>query len=274
MENCLVTQLKGVVSDDNLEKLGVLTLDVVEHETPSADSRYLMPYVDSVGVTIKIVGDGYFMTTYGGPSIGKSYTFTYDDYYQGLYRRGLYISNNNCKLEIPKYNFDHMVINSIFDYTPISKFDYTKMKIYIGSRLTGKLTDIPLRATLIQIGISTRVSGAVSDVRDYVEMESLSLHENQIHPGLFSSLGKLTKLVILSAPVSGSIEDFVTAQREGYVDSEGTTIKRETCDGISCSWLGRTGQVTFNGATITNKASSTLSWTEDTITYDGETIDA
>lgn len=91
--DCLVTKLKGIVSNNRLPKLGELSIDLAAHSGKSrVELRFNAP------VTLTIIGGGKFYTSSSGSEIGNQIeeTATYaKDYYIGNTTEGdkLVISN-------------------------------------------------------------------------------------------------------------------------------------------------------------------------------------
>ncbi len=268
MENCLVTKLKSVVDNSNLEKLGIFSIGIKSMDTPAADGRFIdIGFTEKV--TINCIG-GSLYKTYGGSSIGTSYTSQDSDWNAslGIYRFVGYISNNECTLEVPKYTLKRFGGSSYcIKNINIAKFNYTEVNSFSGNFLEGNVTSLPQDTTYVNFNGNTKIIGSLSDFASLVNITNLNTGNSSISPSSLSSIGTLTSLTDMQIIAFGSIEDFVSVQRANG---------RTTCDGITCRYLGAlsTNRSTFNGTAIANKASTTLSWTADTITYDGTTINA
>lgn len=264
--NCLVTTLKSTVNNSSLEKFGMFSVSFKQETSPTQDSRFIR-IVSTEKNTISCEG-GLLYNTYGGTPIGDSYTFRDADWSEeyGGYQFVGYISNNECKLYIPKYTFKYYSFNALaVKDIDILKFKYTLVTSFTGAFLTGNISDLPDNAIYLYINGNTKAVGKLSDLSSKTLITSINLGNTSITPSPLYSIGTLTALTTIAGIIAtGSIEDFVAAQR---------TNGRTTCEGINCQWIGE-GSITFNGAAIANKASATLSWDASTITYDGTTITA
>lgn len=260
--DCLITKLKSSVTDSGLEKLGILTIGRKVQQTPTQDTQYTRLMFTEKG-TINCVG-GLLYKTYGGEPLGSSYTLKDTDYNptSSMYLFGGYVSNDECSLELPKYTLSG-ISGLSYQPTPIKDFNFTAVTEFGSAWYKGAVSDIPLRATLVNFNNNQNVSGSLSDFENHINLTSLNVGNTAIASSPLSSLGKLVHLTTLNAYASGSIESFVASQRANG---------RTTCTGITCSYLST--NVTFNGSAIQNKSNVTLSWTATTITYDGVTIEA
>lgn len=265
--NCLITKLKASVNNDSLDKLGMFSVFFKQEESPTQNSRYLL-VVSTEKNTMESMG-GLFYKTYGGTSLGKSYTFVDSDWSEqyGGYVFSGYVSNTACRVDISKYTLKRVQVTAdgVYDID-LSKFKYTQVQYFSGSYLSGSVADLPDNTTYVNFNGNLKIKGTLADFSRLTSITYLDVANSSIEPSLISSLGPLKALTTMQIIANGSIESFVEAQRDG---KDGRT----TCDGITCAYLGA-GNITFRGEQIVNKASATLTWTASTITYDGVTIPA
>lgn len=114
------------------------------------------------------------------------------------------------------------------------------------------------------------LKGDISNISNLTQMTALHVSNNTELYGDIKSLGTMTSLVMFSLTnthISGTIESFV---KESVKNGRST-------GNISFSW--NLGDVTFNGNTVDGTASSSLSWspnsvdnTKTDVTLDGTTI--
>lgn len=114
-----------------------------------------------------------------------------------------------------------------------------------------------------------RTGEAADFVKFAATMTELNISFNTLITGNIADFGpcvNLTTLNISNTGVTGSLEGFVAAQR---------AAGRTTCNSLSLPYIGEGQTITFNGAKITTiQYTNTLSWTANTITFNGTTITA
>lgn len=105
MENCLKTQLRSSVQNDNLMKLGVIELEVTYNESYGENVNKIQ--FAGNGTKIKIVGEGVLATTYANveSSTLKEYTIASDN------ALNLFFSNGNYTIEVSKYDVTRIAID-------------------------------------------------------------------------------------------------------------------------------------------------------------------
>lgn len=272
MSDCLVTKLKGVVDNDNLEKLGVLKINRVYNANETQNSAYLGVVRSEIPagktVVLKIIGDGYFADTYGGASIGKEVEVSSE---QSTAVRNLYTSNGNYEIEIHnKYDFRVNQLSKDY-HTKIDDVFWTKIIGINGEGYYGSLGSLDANK-ITSVNLADSQYGAVTytneDIAKLINITSFSVASERFERIDTNTLGKLINLVGANqvSVLQGSIEDFVAEQRAG-----GRTTFSET---LNLKWIGALGLVTFNGATISNVQDGYITWTASTITFRGTTIDA
>lgn len=244
MKNCLVTKLKGVVDNDNLELLGGLSfygtgglrigfendgnkvitiINGVKTETPGAvvkDSIFNCPeFQMAEGTRLEI------WQKYNLSMINSAATHSYLDINELNYMPSLrYFSYIPLSGDASQLKTQHP--NCIYFYTN-------------GEKLTGSLEKFAKAFSNVnhfQINNGYNITGSIEDL---------------------PVMPNLNKLTISSLQEVGSIETFVVNQRVG----------RPTCSGIT--WICNSS---FDGDIIDVK--TTVSWTASTITVGDKTIEA
>lgn len=273
MKNCNQSIIDVNSESNNLPKLGVLCLKRVYVEDEDATDatlstqRRLIP--EGKTITFTIIGDGYFMSTYGGQSIGKEVTVQ-----KGSSNLSYYTSNGNYDIEIKeKYDFTLGLNNSQRAIRcDIADTYYTLTKIITSPGMYGDLGKAnPEHITTISIYSQQlgKVYYKSEDIGKFVNVTQIGFDTVDGFPEInMSDFGKLVSITGWNQiPCAvGSIEEFVAAQRAGG---------RTTFDGtLNLSYIGFSGKVTFNGSVIENVAVGNITWTASTITFRDVTITA
>lgn len=114
MGNCLLTQLKESVQNDNLPVLGKINIKVAPVTTPTATTQRIRFYKGVAGtITLDIVGDGYFVSSDPGSghwsdgtnSTGKSAQIT------GTAWKEVLVSNIDCEILMGS-KYDSLILSA------------------------------------------------------------------------------------------------------------------------------------------------------------------
>lgn len=256
MKNCLFTKLKGVVDNDNLDYYDCVNFKRVTGGLETSTLGLFNP--GSTNLTLEIKGDGTFnngtKTAVYTPNQGGSVTTT-----DGNYKIIAY----------PKANFATTGFTDNYSIN-LNQISYSGISQINGMGWFGRLDDIltPENITLINL-YSNKISGSFSALKKFVSVTTLNCVNNTaVEGGDISELGNMTSLTSVRFPAncSGSIEGFVSAQRTaGRTEAASITIININNNNGSIKWQNQV---------IETVASSTLSWTASTITFNGETITA
>lgn len=269
MENCLVTKYKAVVDNDNLTKLGVIkltaTTDTNNYIRVNFNGEHIVKILntnESVefawGGAKKI--DGHTVKVIGGSEAAPGFSMT---------------SACDVVMEIEgKYDIETFSIQYVSSIKGGIDSLYSTLEVLQleGNTMSFNTSSFKKFTNLTEINLGTNFSsftGNLGDLADLTLLEELRAGKatNYIS-GDISVLGKLTALTTFymsgNNNITGTLESFVAAQRTNGRTTEST--------GINFAW-GLYG-VTFNGAAISRTHSCTLTWTADSITYDGVTISA
>ena len=273
MKNCFVKKYKSVVNNDNLETFGRLVIGRKYNSSETQSSAYFGVRRNTIPagqkVTLTIDGDGYFSTSFGGASIGKVVEVTKNAEGEGA-TLNLYTSNGNYTILVDnKYQFGIGQLSASYQID-MADIYYTKIYSIAGAGYYGDVSKLPLRITELRIADEQygKVNYTNADIARLVNLTAFEITSERFPRVSTATLGKLTKLVgsnIISS-IQGSIEDFVANQRANG---------RTTFDGtLNLRWIGALHTVTFNGADIANTENGVITWTADTITFRGTTINA
>lgn len=151
------------------------------------------------------------------------------------------IPENTTKVGLPYYfgklNLSDIVPKIAGNNTSIVAFDFSNSPLIGGNiDVFSNINNVKS----IDVGTSPLITGTIADLKNITTLENIALYRTQ---------------------VGGTIEEFVAGQR-----AAGRTTG--TVSGNSTGW----GIVTFDGART--HAKGAVSWTADTITMDGVTINA
>lgn len=278
--NCFVTKLKGIVNDDTLSKFGELPIKM------SAGS-FLITNITSDTL---IRSDKDSLSLSNGGTVSKTVTVPKADNTTSL--TTVYVTQD-CTVFIPQYYLNRL------EFTPADNINITsigsglKEGAYISilsSSVAFHLGELPENVRSISSSMCT--FGLSLDEYPYLIMmncnlinyafavdskelaEKLPALRNYTlwtseakSTGTFDEWGICKSLNSLRGyHGGGSIEGFVANQRAVHGDRPARTTGSVT--------LQYLGAVTFNGSTISSDTAKTLSWTANSITFDGTTINA
>lgn len=248
MKKCLVTKLNGVVSNNEILKIGELRIKIDSTDTPTIYNHFKA--TGNEVIVNKLVDEGLnaeFPNNFGTEG-------GYDGNLSGKGR--LSIMN--------KYNITSLELNTLafpeFDILEETKF----MKALTGLQSFKQHLNIekfPYSSVLTSLNVHN-IDGKLSALANKIPNVSTLYVDQSSIEGNISELGaliKLTKIDVSNTNVTGSLESFVIAQR-----SSGRSI----CNGII--FQNPQTNLTFNGVAI--DANGSLSWTASTMTYNGTTI--
>jgi hypothetical protein len=212
--NCLVTKLKGVVDNDNLQKLGELMMKVINN--PSA--------VDGdTDITINVLSPCELYVSDGGafadsPANVISNPQTRTTIQPSMNGTHLYFKNANYNVYISnKYNITQLSISGVPSRSSIFNFSLTDVKYSISmfdltvsnSNVNGDLSDILTLTNLSAFGPSGLITGDIIAYKNWPNLTSISLTsamEGDI--SVFNNRSNLTAFVCNSCHnISGNISN-------------------------------------------------------------------
>ena len=174
---------------------------------------------------------------------------------------------------------------SLSDLAPLTALTY--INLTDSTNITGSLSDLaPLTAlTSLNLAGATNITGSLSDLAPLTALTSLNLTGATNITGSLSDLAPLTALTTISllgaTNITGNIKDIrqpvtsLSIYNTGIVGELIEFVKTQRAAGRttgSCNnggWWGN--NITFNGSNPGGGA-QTLSWTENTITNNGVTV--
>ena len=283
MGNCLVTKLNVSVNNPGLEKFGVLTI-----HNPSSDDTYTSRTFFIKGTApITITSDGENIMPYKNDGTNTAGTGTYVSeltYPAQAYSgdsRGFRIKAGATAEIRSKYDLTYIQgIAGHNDYINTSSLKYMTNLTYINHKLTGELSNLSgltnlhtLQMHRANTDTGTAVTGNIESLSTLLNLTTFRCDYNIKVSGDISSIGNLINLTKMQFYgcnlITGSLEDFVAAQR---------LAGRTTCsseDGFTI--IIRNTNVSFGGEVIgpaSPTSATELTWTADTITFNGTTVNA
>lgn len=258
-KNCLVTTLKSTVNNDNLKKLGVLGVNLVNTNAysstfnPSVNQDFST--IDGEESVLTITSNNAVITV-ASPNVRISDTKAMLRHNGKLRINNTDTSVNYVSAEITnKYALEKVSFLTMFDTGDLSYLDH-----------------------LLKLSGVAPFTGRFEDFQKYTpNIEDLSIHStNAASVGLNGKIANLIgfctnlKYILIGRTTSASIsniEDIVAIRRALGQTSSPVFDNNE---GVRISMDG--GSLYFNGASVSGR-SKWLTWTSSTITYDGTTID-
>lgn len=219
MANCLKTQLKSSVQDENLPVFNALTVHI-KPGTVDINRRFII--VAQNPAKAYVVGNGYINTVYENLETEKKKEVTLNNYPSV---NSIYLSNGTYDVVIEnKYGFTRFECGSFMNNVieGVSSFKYLE-NIVTFSFVNGSL------------------SGGIEELSGLTALNSLYLENNNIY-GDLSSLGTLiniTSLQLFSNNISGLLEEFVRNQ----INSGRSSV--DTSHSINCNHILK--YATFGG---------------------------
>lgn len=235
MKNCLVTKLKAVVDNNDLEYLGGIEFIV---NSESDITGQVVRSIDTDNARITVIGNG-TMTVNTSPATtyGDGETFVIPNL-----ARTLTFSAGNYKVRIDN--------------------KYALADLRFGGVTWKSLNQVKNCNDLTILVVTTLgyVPGNLSSLEGMTKLTQLALDRTYGYTGNIKSLGKLTSLTSLNITknssyaslIEGDVLDFVGEQVKGGR----TTMSSDSP--LSCN--GILEQVTFNGKTVLNASSARMTW--------------
>lgn len=214
MKNCLVTKLKGVVNNNNLNKFGYIKVDVMQfNELPDENANKIYVKFNSDAV-IEVVGDGYIIDS---GTQTKSITIPANT------AKDVVVSYaSNYSILIPKYSLVYFqaAIKSIFKVNIYDfKYSLELSKLFTRSYSGYSVGDIEAfeNLPLDELSLATedwtgKITGDIAKLPSTLVATQIST--NMGIYGVLSSIKSInnTDLQFYGTNVSGTIEDFGNAQ--------------------------------------------------------------
>lgn len=268
MEKCLVTRLDVVVPNEQLDKFGILSLCFAN----DSNFRLDIKLDEDFDITLKDAVFSDSETNSKHLSANVNHQIRISD---------IIVSGDTFFVEIPKYkSYLNILLDKVILNLNDFKYTYIQPGIFVTGNISGNLIEAvnnnvfgsnTIELNVINRSLSDKLTGDVEGLFD--DNLIYSYFDLSGNTGLTGSLDKLGSHLTLNSinrvtlpdtkQVSLNIENFVTYARTVLSErtSELTFRHVDTC------------YVTFNDTEQTG-FNGTLTWTSDTITFNGVTINA
>ena len=266
--NCLVTKLKSTVNDNSLLKVGEMFIDIIEQESPTNQTNRLYLNTGNIAdLVVEVENGAANLTLDEGMASGwtNKITLVKNEFPSAP----VYVRNGNYRVKVSsKYILtevgrwtSNMSQNAISVDTKYLKYSTNMVTLISG--LSGNIANISgcTKLTILYGLSSTNVTGSLSDLAPLTALTNLSLERNPNITGDIKGIRQsLARLSVYETNITGELIEFVKTQR-----ANGRTTD-------SCSnggWWG--ANITFNGVNP-GGGWQALTWTENTITNNGVTV--
>ncbi len=263
MGNCLVTTLNATVNNDNLPKLGCFTVKKISAQESFNANYYLAIRTNGMGVATS--RDSVFLDD-SGNSLGNQISIPNQNYDYYI-RIGLPVG----VFDIPKNIITRFITSFAYSQIeiPIASFSNMHNLVYAEPILSGDLSELYGLDSIqtLKFKSGSPLTGDIAHLSKFTTLTELSFINISGIYGKIEELGKLTNILTITFntagyDVEGNIEDFVKVQR----------MNGRSTGEVSMLIYGPL--IYFNGTRCYASTPKTLSWTANTITYDGATINA
>ena len=216
MNKCLVTKLKGSVSNNNLLKIGEMRMRIAKVENPT-DATQSFGININKPVTFKIVGDGYFTDKTLVENKGK--TITLDG------NNGVWVSNDDVEIAIlDKYSINSINVNYPGQtstsygsnlYLDLSYLKYSTALTYLdmhSTQVTGDIANLKNLTALTYMDVqNTQVTGDIANLKNLTALTYINIYNKQVPLiGNIGNLSTLTKCEIIQLKYSKLTGDLAT----------------------------------------------------------------
>lgn len=214
MGNCLVTKLKGVVDNPDLEKIGTLRFELTVSESSKHTNYFHSDKKNTCKFSIISGPEGGTVMRVdpvnGDVNYGTEFFLdaSYDVYYFSV--PGVYVIEITNKYNITALKaYGHIKIDTYdIKYCPLREINL------IGSNATGSFSDLVSISDLIDLRIeSTPIAGDISDINKNQNFKSLIAFHNEYITGDLSSISGHQSLSTFatngSNNITGKLSDIV-----------------------------------------------------------------
>lgn len=289
MGNCLVTKLKGSISNNELLRIGEMRIRIAKVEDPTDATQGLEIDVNK-SVVLKIVSDGYFTDKALNVNKGKTITLN-----AGI--NGVWVSNNDVEIAIlDKYSITKISRNYPNQtsagygsniYLNLSDLKYSTALTSLdlsGAQVTGDIANLKGLTALISLDLRfVPVTGDIAAIKPFSKLNNAVL--NHVTGDISAINGtKLTSIIIsnsggLSGDISKLKSDFIYLGLDGDKTSKFTWSLRDTnsCilgNGGSPILLSNLDNMLTNMSQCRNGLTSTSPIYYKTIQYQGNRTSA
>lgn len=219
MSECLITKLKGVVSDTSLKKMGEIRLGISKVSNPTEFTQgFMLHFIEET--LISIVGDGYFTDSTLSENKGK--TLLVSPHFDTT----IYVSNGDFEISIPKKyklkkinDFGRSASGNDYGFKnkfiPLDELSYCKelINIYLlNSEFSGNIDNLKNLPNLARVIVSN-TNGNINSLQSLQELSYITFINSNVEGDLaklpakcyfFSLAGNNTNLLTWSERPSTS----------------------------------------------------------------------
>lgn len=289
--NCLKTQLKTSVQNENLSYFGCVKIKA----NPGTYNTETLPLIFNSASSVKgLNGANIYIN---GVNVGDTVDYIANETrtitpqneggtYLILNKYKLIFFGSNQGAGLLEYSLDDfsgcVSLNTFTSMNDIIHGDLSGLKNTVittftmrkATYVTGSFSSLPATITTLDLQ-SIDKDFKTSELSHLVNVTMINLSNNDgsLSSGNITDLGtmkQITRMAIGSSSVRGNIEDFVAIQRTGY-------NARTTCDRIDMPWAGGIGRgLKFKGNEIVSKANTYIHWDATTLylNQDGTDVDS
>lgn len=239
MTNCLVTQLKGVVQDDNLFKIGEIRYScaaggsILIGTTSEAVVTILTP-----GVTFTnsgFVGETTQTVTSAGArtvSVSGDCIVSINNKYNLTRLKETSTDSVSCDVNQVEYSNNIKSIrltgaNSIGDIKAFKNMSAIEELIVVSGKLVGNIDNLPNSTALWDLELQySNISGSISNLSRLSSLTDLNLSSTKVtgNVSVFENLQNIRHIFIRDTAVSGSISAFANHSNLRTLNLEGSAI--------------------------------------------------
>ena len=237
MNQCLVTKLKGVASDNSLMRLGEFRIKVNKVTAPTSKTQGFT-FLFNKDAKIEIIGDGYFTDKALKANNGKILELSANK------TTSVYVSNGDFEVAVlDKYS----LVRLLFYAQGETNVGVTEM-----SNRSMSIDDLKYSTALTSINLSrTQVSGDISALQNLTALTTINLSSTQVS-GNISALQNLTALTTINLEnCTGNLSSLSSSTKLTYC-----SLKKSAITGDLASLAA-----TCYFASFQNDSGSSLSWT-------------
>ena len=283
MTQCLVTKLKGAVSDSSLMRLGEFRIKVNKVTTPTSRTQGFT-FTFNKDVQIEIIGNGYFTNKALTANNGKTMNITANT------MASVYVSNGDFEVAVlDKYSLVRLLFYAQVEVNvtaeemsnrsmTIDDLKYSTALTYINlgsTQVSGDISALQNLTALTYIGLGrTQVSGDISALQNLTALTYIGLSSTQVSGDIsaLQNLTALTNIGLSSTQVSGDISalqnltaltNINLSSTQGNLSSLSRLTKLNHCALKQSKITGDLASLasTCYFASFQNDNGSTLTWT-------------
>ncbi len=259
MGNCLITKLKGRVSNNELLKLGEMRFYFLKDKvsSPKAATRSItLTFTEDT--TISITG-GHFTDSDLVQNLGTTL------HLNKLEPKAIYVSNEEGFISVNKYQLKDIKITDVYLTSKIYfNIDDLKYSNYLTSLegnsnlVNGDIASLKEKESLTKILMeATQVSGDISAFSNMTGLTSVNISRTKVSGDIsvFSNMTNLSNLILADTQVSGNIASLQNLTKLKQINSSRTKVSGDISAFSNMTDLNEL-RLTVNSSDIVGEVSS------------------